>query len=207
MTKILFLTSSPRGAASQSTRIGRQIVDQLVTAHPGAQVLERDLAASPLPHLDGNLLAGLFTPPDGLSEAQKAALLLSDTLVDELLAADIVVICAGMINFGVTSTLKSWFDHVARAGRTFRYSAEGKPEGLATGKKVYLVDAHGGIYQGPMQAMDFQLPYLKHMLGFLGLTDVTVVTVDGQAMGPEAAAKGAAAAEAQAAALFVRQAA
>ena len=121
--------------------------------------------------------------------------------------ADIVVIGAAMINFGVTSTLKSWFDHVARAGRTFRYSAEGRPEGLATGKTVYLVDAHGGVYQGPMQAMDFQLPYLKHMLGFLGLTDVTVVTVDGQAMGPDAAAMGAAAAEAQATALFARQAA
>ena len=207
MTKILFLTSSPRGAASQSTRIGRQVVERLTAAHPGAQVLERDLAAHPLPHLDGTLLAGLFTPPDQLTEAQKTALLLSDTLVDELLAADVIVIGAAMINIGVTSTLKSWLDLVARAGRTFRYSAEGKPEGLATGKKVYLVDAHGGVYQGPMQAMDFQLPYLKHMLGFIGLTDVTVVTVDGQAMGPDAAAKGVAAAEAQAAALFARQAA
>jgi FMN-dependent NADH-azoreductase len=109
-------------------------------------------------------------------------------LVDELLAADTIVIAASMINFSVSTTLKSWFDNIARAGRTFSYSEAG-PKGLVTGKRVIVVSASGGIYSGENAAIDFQVPWLKAILGFLGMTDVEVIRIEGTAFGPEAADK------------------
>jgi FMN-dependent NADH-azoreductase len=118
-------------------------------------------------------------------------------LIDELVAADIVVIAAPMINFSVSSTLKSWFDYVARAGRTFRYGEAG-PQGLVTGKRVIVVSASGGIYSGENASLDFQVPWLRNMLGFLGMTDVEVIRVEGTALGPQAAEQALAQAGAQA---------
>lgn len=199
MSTILLITTSPRGAESLSTKVARTLVDDLKQAAPGATVLTRDLGAEPLPHLDATALGGFFAPADQQTAAQKAAADLSDTLIAELKAADTIVIASAMINFTITSTLKSWFDYIARSGITFRYNEAGQPEGLVTGKKVYLVAATGGVYSAaPLDAIDFQTPYVKHMLGFLGMTDVEVVRVEGSIFGPEAAEKAIAAAVAAA---------
>lgn len=194
MTSILLVTSSPRGDASHSTRIATELAENLRARAPGATLVTRDLARNPLPHVDDAFTGGIFTPPEQRSPAQSAAVAQSDAAVDELLAADVVVIATGMINFGVYSTLKSWIDNVARAGRTFSYSADG-PKGLATGKKAYVVVASGGAYSsGPGAALDHSGPYLKTVLGFLGITDVEEIRVEGLAFGPEAEQKALAAA-------------
>jgi FMN-dependent NADH-azoreductase len=134
----------------------------------------------------------------------------ADALIDELLAADTVVISVAMINFAIPSTLKSWIDQVARAGRTFRYDEQGKSHGLASGKRVILVQAHGGQYCGTeAQRVDFVTPYLKHMLGFMGMTDVETIHVEGTIFGPDVAEKAVAAGKARASAhvSLLRQAA
>jgi len=192
---ILHITSSSRGSASYSNRVAIQVLDELKGRNPGSSVTVRDLAREPLPHIDDDFVAATRSPDGPQTERQRTQLAQSDALVDELLAADLIVIAAPMINFTIPSTLKSWIDHVARAGRTFSYSEKG-PQGLVTGKQVILVAARGGVYaQGA--ALDFQLPYLKSVLGFLGMTDVTVVEVEGTAFGPEAAEKAVAAAAAK----------
>ncbi len=190
MSNILLVTSSPRGDASYSTKVAKALVEKLKGENPGATVVVRDLGAEPLPHIGEDFIAGMFAPEENRSASQRAEIERSDQLVDELLAADIVVIASAMINFAPTSTLKSWIDHVARSGRTFSYGADGVPQGLATGKKVYLVESRGGVYaEAPMRAIDFQEPYLRHMLSFMGMTDVEVVAVEGTIFGAEAAQK------------------
>ena len=189
---ILHITSSSRGSASYSNRVAGQVLDELNRRNPGASVTVRDLAREPLPHIGDDFVAATRSPEGPQTERQRALLAQSDALVDELLAADLVVIAAPMINFTIPSTLKAWIDQVARPGRTFSYTAKG-PQGLVTGKQVILVAARGGVYaQAP--ALDFQLPYLKSVLGFLGMTDVTVLEVEGTAFGPDAAEKAVAAA-------------
>lgn len=187
MSNILFVTSSPNGANSNSTKVAEALVETLKARKPGATVTRRDLAQAPLPHIDAGFLTG---QPDAAARV--------DVAVKELLAADTLVIASAMINFGPSSTLKSWIDHIVRAGVTFQYGASGA-EGLVKGKKAYIVVARGGVYSdGPMQAYDFQAPYLKTVLGFIGITDVEVIAVEGVAFGPEAAAKALDAALAQA---------
>jgi FMN-dependent NADH-azoreductase len=189
MSKILLVLSSPRGEASHSTRVARELVRSLTANEPGADVTERDVAAEPLPHLDGGFLAALHTDAASRTPEQAEAVARADGLVAELLAADTIVIASAMINFAPASTLKAWFDNLLRAGVTFRYDESG-PHGLVTGKKVYLVAARGGVYsEGPAKPFDFQIPYLRHMLGFMGMTDVEVITIDGVALGPDVAEK------------------
>ena len=192
---ILHISSSSRGSASYSNRVAHQVLDELTRRNPGATVALRDLARDPMPHIDDDFVAATKSPAGPQTAAQRAQLAQSDALVDELLGADMVVIAAPMINFTIPSTLKSWVDYVARAGRTFRYSEKG-PEGLVTGKQVILVVARGGVYAGN-PALDFQVPYLKSVLGFLGMTDVEVIEVEGTAFGPDAAEKAVAAANAK----------
>jgi FMN-dependent NADH-azoreductase len=154
----------------------------------------RDLTHQPLPHIDDSFAVARNTPADHLTVSQKAALVLSDKLLAELFAADTVIIAAGMINFGIPSSLKAYVDYVVRPGVTFRYGEQG-PQGLVTGKKAYLVLARGGVYtQGPMQALNFQDPYLKAALGFIGVTDIEVIAIEGIAFGPDVAKKALAAA-------------
>jgi FMN-dependent NADH-azoreductase len=184
---ILYVASSSRGSASYSNRVATDVLTELRNRNPGAKVTVRDLGREPLPHIDDDFVAATRGPVASQTDEQRALLARSDTLVDELLAADLVVIAAPMINFTIPSTLKSWVDYVARAGRTFRYSDKG-PEGLVTGKQVILVAARGGVY-GQNAALDFQVPYLKSVLGFLGMTDVEVIEVEGTAFGPDAAEK------------------
>lgn len=189
MSRILFVTSSPRGAASLSTKVATALVDRLQAQSPGATIVHRDLAAQPLPHIGEDFLAAQALAAEARSPAQQAALALSDTLVQELFAADTIVIASAMINFGLASTLKSWFDYLLRAGVTFRYDETGV-HGLVGGKKAYLVEARGGVYSdGPAKAFDFQEPYLRHLLGFMGVTDIESIAVEGVAYGPDVAEK------------------
>lgn len=187
MTRILHLTSSPRGNASHSNQVAAHVIDELRQAHPGATVAVRDLAHDPVEHIGEDFVTALGALAEGRTKRQREAISRSDALVDELLAADIVVIGVAMINFAIPSTLKAWIDHIARAGRTFRYGANGTPEGLAKGKQVIIVQAKGGIYSGDMKTIDFVDPYLKHMLAFLGMSDVRVIDVEGTIFGEEAA--------------------
>jgi FMN-dependent NADH-azoreductase len=183
---ILQINSSARSTGSESTRLADAIVAKLTAANPGVQVTRRDLAAQPHPILDEAALGALFTPADARTDAQKARIALDDALIAQVQAADVVVIGSPMYNFGVTVQLKSWFDAVARAGVTFKYGANG-PEGLLTGKKVYVTLARGGMHKNG--ATDNQVPHIKTLLGFLGMTDVTLIYSEGLGMGPDAVAK------------------
>lgn len=191
---ILQINSSARSTGSESTRIADAIVARLQAANPGASLVRRDLAANPHPSIDEATLGALFTPADQRTPEQAARVALDDVLIAEALAADTIVIGAPMYNFGITVQLKSWFDAIARAGVTFRYTAEG-PEGLLKNKKVFVALSRGGIHRNG--ASDSQVPFLKTFLGFIGLTDVTFVYSEGHGMGPEAVAKAKAEADAQ----------
>lgn len=194
--KILVIDSSPR-TASLSRKFTKDIADKLAGQHAGATITHRDLAAKPLPHLTEETINAYYTPADKRSEPLKKAIALSDAAVEELKAADVIVIGAPMWNFNIPSGLKAWIDHVVRAGVTFAYGANG-PQGLMTGKKAIVVVTSGGVYsKGPMQAMDFQANYLKSVLGFIGITDVSIVRAEGVSMGDAALSQAVAAAEAQ----------
>jgi FMN-dependent NADH-azoreductase len=194
---ILQINSSLRGTQSESTRVANAIVAKVAAANPGATVTVRDLGANPHPVLDEATLGALFTPADQRTAEQAARVALDDALIAEAQAADVIVIGAPMYNFGMPIQLKAWFDAIARAGVTFRYTESG-PEGLLKNKKVYVATARGGIY--PLDA-DPQVPHIRMLLNFLGLTDHEFIYSAGQAMGPEAAAKGQAEADAAVAAL------
>jgi FMN-dependent NADH-azoreductase len=192
---ILHITSSPRGEASFSNRVASSVLQELRGRNSDATVTTRDLARDPLPAFDEDFVAATRSPQGPQTDRQRAILALSDTLVDELFAADVVVIATPMINFTIPSNLKTWVDYVARAGRTFSYSEAG-PKGLVTGKQVILVAARGGVY-ATNPALDFQVPYLKGVLAFLGMSDVEVLEVEGTAYGPEVAEKAVEAASAK----------
>ncbi|WP_207481949.1 FMN-dependent NADH-azoreductase [Arenibaculum pallidiluteum] len=207
--KLLHVDSSPLGGASVSREVTAAIVAQLLQADPGAEVTYRDLAASPPNHLSAEILAAMMqADPAALSAEQKAELALSETLVTEFLAADVVVIGAPMYNFSIPTQLKAWLDRIARAGRTFRYTENGAV-GLAGGKRVFIASSRGGIYAGtPAEtALDHQEAYLKAFLAFVGITEPTIVRAEGAAMGPEARAKGLGEAHGRIAELFEAQAA
>ena len=170
---ILHVDSSALGNHSVSRELGRAVVEKALLVHPGAQVAYRDLAANPLPH---------WAPA---ADASDPAVRAGSDVLDEFLAADVVVIGAPMYNFSIPSTLKAWIDRVMVAGKTFRYGADG-PEGLAGGKRVVIVSSRGGIYsEGPMQALDFQENYLRKVFGFIGVTDVEIVRAEGVNLSPE----------------------
>ena len=192
---VLHVSSSSRGSASYSNRVAQNVLDELRAREPDATVTVRDLARDPLPHIGDEFVAAIRSPNGAENDEQRALLAQSDALIDELFAADLVVIGAPMINFTIPTNLKAWIDYVARAGRTFSYSEKG-PQGLVTGKHVIVVAARGGVYADG-NALDFQLPYLKSVLGFLGMTDVTVLEVEGTAFGPDVAEKAVAAAAAK----------
>ncbi|WP_119153504.1 FMN-dependent NADH-azoreductase [Caldimonas tepidiphila] len=182
--KILAIHSSARVDGSQSTRVAQDIVAKLQQRHPQAEVTVRDLARNPHPVLDEAALGALFTPPEQRSAEQAARVALDDALIAELKAHDVIVLGVPMYNFGVPAQLKNWIDAVARAQVTFRYTENG-PQGLVTGKTVYVALARGGRYRDT--AADTQVPYLRMVLGFLGMTDVRFVYAEGFAMGPDAA--------------------
>lgn len=164
-------------------------MNELQTRNPGSGLVVRDVGQNPPPHVGLDFIAGIYAAPEQRTPAQAKSLALSDALIDELFAADTIVVAVPMHNFGVPSTLKAWIDHVSRAGRTFSFGANG-PQGLLKGKHAILVLASGGVYSnGQMKAFDFTEPYLRAVLGFLGITDVDVVRVEGVATSAVAAEK------------------
>ena len=185
MSTVLVLKSSVSGAQSVSNALVEETVERLRASDLALKVIEHDLAASPLPHLAVET-TGAIRGQEPDSPAAVGARALSDALVREIAEADTLVIGAPMYNFAIPSTLKSWFDHVLRAGVTFRYTEDG-PQGLMTGKRAILVLTRGGLYsEGPLQALDAQEPHLRTMLGFIGITDVTAVRAEKLGFGPEA---------------------
>jgi FMN-dependent NADH-azoreductase len=180
---ILQINSSARSEGAQSTRLAASIVERLRAGQRDARLVVRDLARTPHPVLDETALQALFTPPVERSAEQAARVALDDALIAEIQAADAVVIGAPMYNFGVSAQLKNWIDAIARAKVTFQYTENG-PEGLLKGKRVYVALARGGRYRDT--PADSQVPYLKSVLGFLGMTDVRFVYAEGLAMGAEA---------------------
>lgn len=188
MSSVLVVTSSALGAASVSTQLVQDTVARLTAKTPAVQVVTRDLGSQPVPHLTLDSATAIRGGAPA-NPAQAEARALSDTLIAELQAADTIVIGAPMYNFGMASTLKAWFDHVLRAGVTFRYGEAG-PEGLLKGKRAIVVESRGGLYsEGPAQAMDAQEPHLRTLLGFVGITDVTFIRAEKLAFGPEARAQ------------------
>jgi FMN-dependent NADH-azoreductase len=180
---ILQINSSARGASSHSTGLANAIVERLRAAQPQATLTVRDLAQTPHPALDEAALQALFTPAEQRTPEHAARVALDDALIAELQAADVVVLGVPMYNFGVPAQLKNWIDAISRAQVTFRYSEKG-PEGLLKGKKVYVALTRGGQYRNTPS--DTQVPYLKTILSFLGMTDVQFVYAEGLGMGPEA---------------------
>ena len=182
MKKILHIISSPRGEASMSIKLGYAIIEKIKTEYPGSTVKENNLVEKHFPHLEEAHLTSFFTPAESRTPEDMAAVKHSDDAINEIRDADIIVIGAPLYNFSIHSTLKAWLDHVVRAGVTFKYDENG-PEGLIKGKKVYIALASGGIYsEGPMKPFDFAEPYLKHMLSFIGLTDIGVFRVEGSSI-------------------------
>jgi FMN-dependent NADH-azoreductase len=184
--KILQINSSARSEGSQSSRLANTIVERLRTGRSDAELTVRDLASNPQPALDENALGALFTPAEQRTVEQNARVALDDALIAEVQAADVLVLGVPMYNFGITTQLKNWIDAIARAKVTFQYTANG-PEGLLKGKKVYIALTRGGVYRDTHA--DSQVPYLKMVLGFLGMTDIEFVYAEGMAMGPEAEQK------------------
>ena len=185
MKELLHIDSSIFGSGGQPSQLGAYFLERWKAAHPDSNIVSRNLATDPVPHLDGNAVMAFMGDPDGLTEGQSEAVARSAALIGEIQQADVVVIGLPMYNFGVPSTLKAWIDHIARAGVTFRYTESG-PEGLLKGKKVYVLAARGGIYQGT--PADSQTPYLQSIFGLMGLDDVTFVYAEGLNMGDEAKA-------------------
>jgi FMN-dependent NADH-azoreductase len=196
---ILQINSSARAQASHSTALAERLVARLRETGPGAKLTVRDLSRTPHPALDEATLQALFSPAESRTAEQAARVALDDALIAEIQAADTVVIAVPMYNFGVPAPLKNWIDAIARVRVTFRYTENG-PEGLLTGKKVYLLLTRGGKYRNT--PADSQVPYLRTVLGFLGMNDIDLVFAEGLAMGPEAEQQALADAHAQIDALF-----
>jgi len=182
MSKILHIISSPRGEASNSIKLAEAIIERLQLNYPSAALHTKDLTKAPFPHLEEVHLNAFLTPVEQHSEEHREAIRHSNLAIEELMNSDFIVIGAPMYNFGISSTLKAWFDHIARAGITFKYTQQG-PVGLLTGKKVFLAITTGGIYSsGEGVGNDFLTPYLKFMLAFIGITDITVCRAEGFAI-------------------------
>ena len=184
--QLLHLDSSALGAASVSRKLSAEMVARQRVLHPGIQVTYRDLAADPALHLTGAHMAARMGAASD-DAVINADLVKGNAYMDELFAADILVIGAPMYNLSIPTPLKAWIDRIAVAGKTFQYTATG-PEGLLKNKKVYIASARGGVYSAgsPAAALEHQESYLTGLLAFLGVTDVQVVRAEGIAFGPEA---------------------
>jgi FMN-dependent NADH-azoreductase len=180
MKTLLQIQASIFSNGGASSRLATQYVERWSAANPGAEVIRRDLAAQPVPHLTAERFQSFLAKPEERTVEQQAVASFSDGLIDELERADVIVLGLPMYNFGVPSTLKAYFDHVARAGRTFRYTAAG-PEGLLKGKRAIVFATRGGLYAG--SPLDTQTGYVRDFLRFLGIEDVEFVYAEGLAMG------------------------
>ena len=184
MGSVLVLNSSVLGQASVSKVLVAEAVQRLSKKDPNATITQRDLGTNPIPHLVAGSVAGVRGTP--ATDMELAARKLSDELIGELQAADTVVIGVPMYNFSIPTGLRAWFDYVIRPGVTFSYSEAG-PQGLLSDKRVIAIESRGGLYsEGPAKAIDFQEPYLRTLLGFMGLRDVTFIHAERIAYGPDA---------------------
>lgn len=179
MKNILLIESSPRGSDSYSQQAARSIVNDLQRRNPDVKVVVRDLGQNPPPHVGLAFITGMYAVPEQRTPEQTQSLGLSDILVDELLVAETIVMAVPMHNLGVSSRLKAWIDHVVRVGRTLSYRANG-PQGLVKGKHAIVVLTSEGVYsKGGTKAFDFAEPYLRTILGIMGITEIDVVRVEG----------------------------
>ena len=191
MANLLVIESSPR-SASVSGSVAKEYVTEWQRKHPAGKVVRRNVASNPIPFVTEQWIGAAYTPVENRSAEQKQILSISDTLIDELEAANTIVLAVPMHNFGISAQLKTWIDQIVRVGRTFSYSAQG-PQGLLDeNKKVVVVVARGGAYSGesPYAFLDQQVPYLSTVLGFVGLKNVQFVYAENQSLGAEAAEKG-----------------
>src|SRR3989442_3470081 len=182
MKTLLQIKSSIFSDGGQSSRLTERFIAAWRQSNPDGQVIVRDLALEPVPHLDAGRFGAFLAKPGERSAAQQAVIEHSDALIDELKRADVVVLGLLMYNFGLPSALKAYFDHIARAGVTFRYTEKG-PVGLLTGKSVYVFTARGGLYAGTPR--DTQAPYVRDFLAFLGMSDIEFVHAEGLAISEE----------------------
>ena len=180
MKTLLQIRTSMFSVGGQSSQLSQQFVDEWRTANPDGQVITRDIGAQPVPHLTAERFQAFLAKPEARTPEQQAVAGYSDALIDEVRQADVIVLGLPMYNFGVPSTLKAYFDHIARAGVTFKYTEKG-PKGLVTGKKVYVFAARGGLYAGT--PLDTETSYVRDFLSFLGMDDVEFVYAEGLAMG------------------------
>ena len=195
MTTLLQINASINNGNGESSRLAKQFVAAFHQRHPKASIVVRDVAAAePVPHLTAERFGAFITKPEDRSAAQQAVVTYSDTLINELRQADVIVLGLPMYNFGVPSQLKAYFDHIARIGVTFEYTEKG-PVGKLTGKKVYVFAARGGVYEGT--PMDTQTSYVRDFLRFLGMSDVEFIYAEGLNMGPQSKQTALAKAEAE----------
>lgn len=190
MTIILRVDASARTQDLVSRTLGDHLERRLVARMPDARIVRRDLAANPLPHIESNTIAGYYTPPDQMTDALRRATALSDELIGELRSADILILTSPMYNFSIPSALKAWIDQIVRIGHTFSYDGASFA-GLLGSKKAYIALAHGaGGYQAgqAFAAANFLDPYLRFMLSFLGITEISVFPVEATTAGPDIAA-------------------
>jgi len=173
---LLHIDSSIQGGDSNSRNLSAKLVTLWQQQNPLGLVVTRDIVTNPIPHIDEALMAGLLQPDATHSNATQQAVVKADEIIDEFLAADVVVLGVPMYNFGIPSTLKVWVDHISRAGRTFKYTDKG-PVGLAGDKRIVVVSTRGGIYED--ERMDHQITYLKTLFGFLGISDIDVIQAEG----------------------------
>ena len=179
MSNVLVLNTSPSTSASVSRDLVGRIVDGF-DALDRYKINQRDIGAAPPPHLDEATIGAFFTPPDVASDDQKAAMALSDELIDEFLDSDIIVVGLPMHNLGITSSLKTYVDHIVRVGKTFVYTEQGAQGLVPAGKKMIVVTSRGGIYsEGPMQPYDMQVNYVRAIFGFIGVTDIEFIHCEG----------------------------
>lgn len=186
MSKVLVLKSSILADYSHSNKMVDYFIEQWKHHHPSDDITVRDLANDPIPMLDGEIAAGMYSQ-ENLNSRQQDAMKLSDELIDELQAHDIITIAAPMYNFSVPTQLKNYFDLIARAGKTFRYTEQGA-EGLIQGKRTIILTARGGVHRE--QPSDVMVPYLTQFLNFIGMNDIEFIFAEGTAMGPDCAEKG-----------------
>jgi FMN-dependent NADH-azoreductase len=182
MTTLLQIHSSIFSSTGHSSQLAEEFVATWCSKHPDTRVVLRDLASQPLPHLDAQRVSAFFTPADALNAEQQIVIDESNALIDELKQSEIIVVGLPMYNFGIPSTLKAYFDHIARAGVTFRYTENG-PEGLLNNKKVYVFATRGGQYVGT--ALDSQTGYVRDFLNFLGIRDIEFIYAEGLNMNAE----------------------
>lgn len=183
--KLLHIDSSILGDNSVSRQLSAALVEAVAQKHPDLSVTHRDLATQPVAHLSGEILGAAFIAESDWNPTQRAERALTDSLINEFLAADVVVIAAPMYNFSIPSQLKSWIDRIAAAGRTFKYTDAG-PVGLAGGKKVLIASSRGGVYSTDQgRAMDFQEDYLRTVMGFVGISDIEIVRAEAVNMGED----------------------